>query len=142
MLKIYLNNLFNFFCVINDSETFENSFSMAYEASAWAELSPVTDLNNLILFSVVLFGLSFFGLIFNYQNNLIIFMLFIELMLFSLSFMSIVFSLLWVSPEGQVFALYIMSIAVAESAIGLGLLIVIFRVNQRIELSSFSYLRG
>jgi len=142
MLKIYLNKLFNFVCVINSSEAFENNFSMAYEASAWVELSPVIDLNFLILFSLILFGLSFFGLLFNYQNNLIIFMLFIELMLFSLSFMSIVFSLLWVSPEGQVFALYIMSIAVAESAIGLGLLIIIFRVNQRIELSSFSYLRG
>ena len=99
-------------------------------------------IENLITYAFMLFFLSIIGLLFNNTQNVISFMLFIELMLFSLSFLSISFSLMWVSPEGQIFALFIMSIAVAESAIGLGLLIASFKISKRIELDSFSYLRG
>lgn len=99
-------------------------------------------IENLITYSFMLFFLSIIGLLFNNTKNVISFMLFVELMLFSLSFLSIVFSLMWISPEGQIFALFIMSIAVSESAIGLGLLIASFRISKRIELDNFSYLRG
>lgn len=99
-------------------------------------------LENLITYSFMLFFLSIIGLLFNNTRNVISFMLFVELMLFSLSFLAIVFSLMWISPEGQIFSLFIMSIAVSESAIGLGLLIASFRISKRIELDSFSYLRG
>lgn len=142
MFKLNIDKTFNLISIINNSETFQNSVWMKYEISEWDMMIGVIDLNSLITYSIILFLLSFFGLVFNKQQNIIVFMLFIELLLFSLGFMSIVFSLLWASPEGQVFALYIMSIAVAESAVGLGILIATFRINQRIELDNFSFLRG
>jgi NADH-quinone oxidoreductase subunit K len=99
-------------------------------------------IENLISFSITLFLISLFGIITNKQSNIIIVMLFIELMLYSLSFLSIVFSLMWGYPQGQIFALLIMCVAVAESSIGLGLLILIFRANKRIDLDTFSYLKS
>lgn len=99
-------------------------------------------IENLISFSHMLFGLSFLGLLFNIQKTVVVFMLFVELMLYSLSFLTIVFSLKHGYPQGQIFALLILGVAVAESAIGLGILIAVFRKNQRIELDNFSFLRG
>ena len=99
-------------------------------------------IENLISFSHMLFGLSFLGLLFNLQKTVVVFMLFVELMLYSLSFLTIVFSLKHGYPQGQIFALLILGVAVAESAIGLGILIAVFRKNQRIELDNFSFLRG
>ena len=69
-------------------------------------------------------------------------MLFFELMLFSLSILAISFSLVWSDPQGQIFALLIMAIAVSESALGLGLLIAIFRITKRVDFDNLSYLRG
>ena len=82
------------------------------------------------------------GISINKQKNFLILMLFFELMLFSLSFLVIVFSVNFYDPQGQLFSLFIMSIAVSESAIGLGILIALYRVNKKISLDAFSTLRG
>jgi len=105
-------------------------------------IEHIVPLENLISFSVTLFFLSILGIIFNTQSNIIIVMLFFELMLYSLSFLSIVFSLLWGYPQGQIFSLLIMCIAVAESAVGLGLLIIVFKLKKRIDFDSFSFLKS
>ena len=96
----------------------------------------------LISFSCTLFFLSVLGLLFNKQKNIIVFMLFVELMLFSLSVMVVAFSIVWASPLGQIAALLILTIAVSESAIGLGILIASYRLDQRIEFENFAYLKG
>ena len=88
-----------------------------------------------IVFALTLYILSVLGLLFNRQKNIIIYMLFIELMLFSLSYLSVALSLWWGCPQGQIFALLIVCIAVAESALGLAILIVSFRTNQKIEFA-------
>jgi len=54
----------------------------------------IVPLENLISFAIILFFLSLLGIIINKQANVIIVMLFFELMLYSLSFLSIIFSLL------------------------------------------------
>ena len=82
------------------------------------------------------------GISINKQKNFLILMLFFELMLFSLSFLVIVFSVNFYDPQVQLFSLFIMSIAVSESAIGLGILIALYRVNKKISLDTFSTLRG
>lgn len=97
---------------------------------------------NLLAFGLVLFFLSLIGILFNKQGHMLIMMLFFELMLYSLSFTAIIFSLLWGYPQGQIFALLIMSVAVAESSIGLGLLIIAFRSSQRIDFDEFSYIKA
>ena len=96
----------------------------------------------LISFSITLFVMSVFGLLFNKQKNIIVFMLFVELMLFSLSLLVIGFSILWASSFGQIAALLILTVAVSESAIGLGILIASYRLDQRIEFADFAYLKG
>ena len=109
----------------------------------WEEaVSAGTPPEHLLTFSLGLFFLSLVGICFNKQGNTLIVMLFFELMLFSLGFMSISFSLIWGYPQGQIFALLIMAVAVAESTIGLGLLIIVFRTAQRIDLNEFSYIRA
>ena len=105
-------------------------------------LITLIPLEYLISYSTIIFLLSLLGIIFNKQKNIIAFMLFVELMLFSLSFLVIIFSLIWNAPQGQIFALFIMCIAVAESSIGLGLLIMLYRLKQRIEFSAISNLKG
>lgn len=90
----------------------------------------------------MIFFLSMLGISINKQKNFLILMLFFELMLFSLSFLVIVFSVNFYDPQGQIFSLFIMSIAVSESAIGLGILIALYRVNKKIHLDNFSTLRG
>jgi len=93
-------------------------------------------------FAITLFFISILGILLNKQKNMFILMLFFELMLFSLSFLSIVFSLLLSCIQGQLLALLILTVAVSESTIGLALLIALFYENQRIDFHSFSYLRG
>jgi NADH-quinone oxidoreductase subunit K len=102
----------------------------------------ILPIENFISFSLVMFVLSMLGISINKQKNFLIVMLFFELMLFSLSLLSITFSVNSYDPQGQIFALFIMSIAVSESAIGLGILISLFRINKRVDFDSFSYLRG
>lgn len=99
-------------------------------------------LENYVIFPLMIFFLSMLGISINKQKNFLILMLFFELMLFSLSFLVIVFSVNFYDPQGQIFSLFIMSIAVSESAIGLGILIALYRVNKKIHLDNFSTLRG
>jgi len=68
-------------------------------------------------------------------------MVFIELILFSLGVISVIYSILWNDPQGQIYTLVIMTIAVAESALGLGLLIVFYRNYQKTDLDSISSIR-
>jgi len=93
-------------------------------------------------FALMLFFISILGILLNKQNNMLVVMLFFELMLFSLSFLSITFSLLLSCIQGQLLALLILTIAVSESTIGLSFLIALFYENQRIDFHSFAYLRG
>ena len=93
-------------------------------------------------FSLTLFFISILGILLNKQKNMLVVMLFFELMLFSLSFLSIIFSLSLSCIQGQLLALLILSIAVSESTIGLSFLIALFYENQRIDFHSFAYLRG
>ena len=105
-------------------------------------LEYIVPLEYLVAFSLTLFFLSLLGVVINKQASIIVVMIFFELMLYSLSFLVIIFSLMWGNPQGQIFALLIMCIAVAEASIGLGILISIFRLNQRIELNNFSFLKS
>jgi len=96
---------------------------------------------NYIGFSLIIFFLSMLGVSINKQKNFLIIMLFFELMLFSLSLLCVVISVQFYGPQGQLFALFIMAIAVSESSIGLGILIVLFRINKKLDFNNFSTLK-
>jgi NADH-quinone oxidoreductase subunit K len=85
-------------------------------------------------FSFSLFFIGFIGIILNKQNSLILLMS-AEIMLLGLSLNFIIFSAYYLDPKGQIFALFIMTIAAAETAIGLGLLVITYRVVGDINFS-------
>jgi len=87
-----------------------------------------------------LFLLSLFGIIFNRQNILISLMC-IELMLLSLNLNFILFSIYLDDIYGQLFSLFILTVAAAESAVGLAIIIIYYRIRSTISISQHPLLR-
>ena len=92
-----------------------------------------------ILVSVIIFLISFFGLIYNKKSILII-LISIELILLSVTILFIVFSIYLDDIIGQIFTLFILTIAAAETSIGLSLLLVSYRVRGNILIDNFNLL--
>ena len=92
-----------------------------------------------ILVSVIIFLISFFGLIYNKKSILII-LISIELILLSVNILFIVFSIYLDDIIGQIFTLFILTFAAAETSIGLSLLLVSYRVRGNILIDNFNLL--
>lgn len=96
--------------------------------------------NDFIL-TLTLFLFGLFGIIYSSQNFLVA-MLFIELMYFGLTISFLFSSAQNLNSEGQIYSIIYVVIAAAESAIGLGLLIVLYRFNGNINFQNYKLLRG
>ena len=92
-----------------------------------------------ILVSVIIFMISFFGLIYNKKSILII-LISIELILLSVNILFIVFSIYLDDIVGQIFTIFILTIAAAETSIGLYLLLVSYKVRGNILIDNFNLL--
>lgn len=92
-----------------------------------------------ILVSVINFMISFFGLIYNKKSILII-LISIELILLSVNILFIVFSIYLDDIVGQIFTIFILTIAAAETSIGLSLLLVSYKVRGNILIDNFNLL--
>lgn len=92
-----------------------------------------------ILVSVIIFMISFFGLIYNKKSILII-LISIELILLSVNILFIVFSIYLDDIVGQIFIIFILTIAAAETSIGLSLLLVSYKVRGNILIDNFNLL--
>lgn len=92
-----------------------------------------------IFVSVIIFLISFFGLIYNKKSILII-LIAIELVLLSVNILFIVFSIYLDDIIGQIFTLFILTIAAVETSIGLSLLLVSYRVRGNILIDNFNLL--
>ena len=92
-----------------------------------------------ILVSFIIFLISFFDLIYNKKSILII-LISIELILLSVNILFIVFSIYLDDIIGQIFTLFILTIAAAETSIGLSLLLVSYRVRGNILIDNFNLL--
>lgn len=79
--------------------------------------------------ALILFGLGSIGFIFN-RNNLILMIISIEIILLSVSVMTLIFAWQYNDIFAQVFGLYIIAVAGAESAIGLAIMIAYFRIRK------------
>jgi NADH-quinone oxidoreductase subunit K len=95
----------------------------------------------LIPLSLGLFTIGIFGIILN-NKNLLILMLNIELMFLGICLLFLLLSTNDAYFNAQIYTLIILSIAAAESAIGLGLLIVAYKNRRSISFSAFNELRG
>lgn len=88
---------------------------------------------NHFFFTFFLFCIGLFGIILNRQNIIIILMS-IELLLLSINLNFIYFSILIDDIMGQVFSLLILTVAAAESAIGLAIMILFFKLYEDISI--------
>ncbi len=96
--------------------------------------------NGLILF-FLLFCIGLTGILFNYRNYLLT-LLCIETMYLGLTICFLVVGITLFDLKGQIYGLSLIIIAAAESAIGLGLLIVLFRFGGSIFFSKYQNLKG
>ena len=97
--------------------------------------------NLYIMLALVLFVLGIFGIVVN-RKNIIILLMSIELMLLSINFLLITISSIFDNIHGQLFALYILVVAAAESAIGLAILVAYYRVRGTIAVKFINLLKG
>ncbi len=99
------------------------------------------DLVKYLTFSFLLFLLGFWGIFLN-RKNIIIMLMSIELMLLAVNLNFLFFSVYLDDIIGQLFALFVLTVAAAESAIGLALLVVYYRVRGTIAVEFISLLKG
>ena len=99
---------------------------------------------NLLIFIIVP-AISFFlgvsGIIFNKKNAILI-LIAVELMLLAINFVFLTCSVYLDDRIGQIFALLILTVAAAESSIGLGLLVVYYRMQGSVSIDSINLMRG
>ena len=95
----------------------------------------------LLIFSTTIFLLGVLGIVLN-KRNLLIILLSIELMLVVLNLNFIFFSVFLDDIIGQVFALYVLTVAAAESGIGLAIFTVYYKDKRTIQLEGFIRARG
>jgi NADH-quinone oxidoreductase subunit K len=98
-------------------------------------------LSHVLLLSGILFSLAVAGVFINRKNVLLLLMC-IELMLLAVNFNFIAFARHLGDLGGQVFVFFILTVAAAESAIGLAILVVLFRQRKSISVEDLDAMRG
>lgn len=92
-------------------------------------------------FSMILFLVGIWGIFLN-RKNILIMLMSIELMLLAVNLNFLVFSVQLDDMMGQIFALFVLTVAAAESAIGLAILVITFRVRGTISVEFLHSLKG
>ncbi len=98
-------------------------------------------LAHLLTLSGILFSLSVAGIFLN-RKNVILLLMCVELLLLAANFNFIAFSRSLGDIHGQVFVFFVLTVAAAESAIGLAILVVLFRERRTINVEDLNTLRG
>jgi len=98
-------------------------------------------LSHYLILGALLFLIGIIGIFLN-RKNIITLLMAIELMLLAVNINFIAFSHYLGDLAGQVFVFFILTVAAAESAIGLAIIIVVFRNNQSINVDELNRLKG
>jgi NADH-quinone oxidoreductase subunit K len=101
----------------------------------------VITLAHLLTLSTVLFALSVAGIFLN-RKNVILLLMCIELLLLAANFNFIAFARYLGQLDGQIFVLFVLTVAAAESAIGLAIIVVLFRERRSINVEEIDTLKG
>ena len=99
------------------------------------------DLVKFLAVSMMLFLLGIWGIFLN-RKNIIVMLMSIELMLLAVNLNFLIFSVYLDDLIGQLFALLILTVAAAESAIGLALLVVYYRIRGTIAVEFINLMKG
>jgi NADH-quinone oxidoreductase subunit K len=98
-------------------------------------------LSHFLILGAVLFAISVVGIFLN-RKNLIVLLMAIELMLLAVNMNFIAFSHYLGDASGQIFVFFILTVAAAESAIGLAILVALFRNLRTIHVDDLDTLKG
>ncbi|MDZ7643752.1 MAG: NADH-quinone oxidoreductase subunit NuoK [Woeseiaceae bacterium] len=98
-------------------------------------------LQHYLTMSAILFALAVAGIFIN-RRNLILLLMCIELMLLAVNFNFVAFSRYLGDETGQVFVFFILTVAAAEAAIGLAILVVLFRNRRSINVQELDSMKG
>jgi NADH-quinone oxidoreductase subunit K len=101
----------------------------------------VLTLTHYLVLGAIMFAVSVFGIFMN-RKNLIVLLMAIELMLLSVNMNFIAFSQFLGDTAGQIFVFFILTVAAAEAAIGLAILVVLFRNLRSINVEDLDSLKG
>ena len=96
---------------------------------------------NYLVFAALLFGLSLVGIVLN-RRNVILLLVCIELMLLAVNTNFIAFSHYYNNIAGQVFVFFILTVAAAEAAIGLAIVLLLYRNRGNIDVMNMNHLKG
>lgn len=98
-------------------------------------------LSDYLIFSAILLCIGIMGILIN-RKNIIVLLMSIEIILLAVNTNFLVFSRLWQDLNGQIFVLFILTVAAAEAAIGLAILVILFRKKSSINIDDFNELKG
>ena len=106
----------------------------------WIHAYPVS-LSSYLIFSALIFSIALLGVLIN-RKNLITLLMCIELMLFAVNTNFLAFSRYLGQIHGEIFVFFVLTVAAAEAAIGLAILVMFFRLKKNIHIAEMNLLKG
>lgn len=97
--------------------------------------------NDYLILGAILFGLSLVGIMLN-RKNIILLLVCVELMLLAVNTNFVAFSHYYSEVSGQVFVFFILTVAAAEAAIGLAIVMLLYRNRGNIDVDKMNHLKG
>ena len=101
----------------------------------------IIGINHYLILSAIVFTIGICGIFLN-RKNVIIILMSIELMLLAVNINMVAFSVHLKDLGGQIFTMFTLTVAAAEAAIGLAILVVFYRKKNSIEIDDISELKG
>lgn len=98
-------------------------------------------INNYLILGAILFGLGLIGILMN-RRNIILLLVCIELLLLAVNTNFVAFSHYYNEIGGQVFVFFILTVAASEAAIGLAIVLLLFRNRGNINVDKMNHLKG
>ena len=103
--------------------------------------APLLGISHFLVLGALLFAIAIVGIFLN-RKNVIVLLMAIELMLLAVNMNFVAFSYYLNDMHGQVFVFFILTVAAAESAIGLAILVLLFRNKSNINVDELNTLKG
>lgn len=104
-------------------------------------MSADIGLGHFLTVAAILFSLGLFGIFLN-RKNVIVILMSVELMLLAVNINLVTFSAYLNDLTGQIFAMFVLTVAAAEAAIGLAILVVFFRNRGTIDVDEINSMKG
>lgn len=98
------------------------------------------DISFLLLLSLAMFAIGLFGVLLN--RNIFVFFLSIELMLNAANLLFVSFSSQWGNQTGLIWVFFVLVVAAVEAAVGLAIIINLFRSKQIVDVDQYNEMRG